>query len=85
MDTRDAERLQTYLRKRLGNSQLEVALSKRKGGTPELRVGGEVLGTVHRDVEDGEVSFAVHLVILEEDLEEAAPAPAQTPTSRRRA
>lgn len=38
----------------------------------EIAAGDEVIGTVHRDVEDGEVSYAVHLTILAEDLPSVA-------------
>lgn len=33
-----------------------------------MLVGGEFVGTVHRDAEDGEVSYAVQIAILAEDL-----------------
>jgi hypothetical protein len=40
-------------------------------------VEGEVIGTVHRDDEEGEVSYSVTLTVLEEDLPPTdAPAPA---------
>jgi hypothetical protein len=35
----------------------------------ELKVGDEFIGTVHRDAEDGEVSYAIQIVVLSEDLE----------------
>jgi hypothetical protein len=50
----------------------------------EIEAGGEVIGTLHRDAEDGDVSYAVHLTILEEDLPPAAqPAPASATSKRR--
>ena len=72
MNAKDAERLQSYLRKRLGNNRLQVASPRRAGSTAELKLGDEVLGTVHRDEEEGEVSFAIHLIVLEEDLASTA-------------
>jgi hypothetical protein len=33
-----------------------------------MHVGGEFVGTVHRDTEDGEVSYAIQIVVLAEDL-----------------
>jgi hypothetical protein len=33
-----------------------------------VRAGQEFLGTLHRDEEDGEVSFSPHITILEDDL-----------------
>ena len=38
------------------------------GATPELWMGGEFLGTVNRDDEDGEVSYSLNIVVLAEDL-----------------
>ena len=34
----------------------------------EVTLDGEFLGTLHRDEEDGEVSYALHVTILDEDL-----------------
>ena len=39
----------------------------------EIAVQDEVIGTIHRDDEEGEVSYAVNIIVLEEDL---PPAPA---------
>lgn len=33
-----------------------------------MRVGDEFVGVVHRDEDEGEVSYSLNLVILEEDL-----------------
>jgi len=41
---------------------------KRKGASVEVTVDKEFLGTLHRDDEDGEVSFSLHITILDEDL-----------------
>ena len=68
MNTKDAARLQAYLRTRLGTDRLQVVVPRKGGATAEVKLGDEVLGTVHRDEEEGEVSFALHLVVLEEDL-----------------
>ena len=40
----------------------------RQGGTAQIRVGKDVLGTVDQVDEDGERSWAVTLIVLEEDL-----------------
>jgi hypothetical protein len=36
----------------------------------ELKIGNEFIGTVHRDAEDGDVSYAVQIVVLAEDLQD---------------
>jgi|YNPMSStandDraft_1061717.scaffolds.fasta_scaffold09688_3 hypothetical protein len=69
MMTRDEmAALQQHLRRLLGSRDLEVRPPERRGGSVELWVGDEFLGTVHRDTEDGELSYAVHMVVLAEDL-----------------
>jgi hypothetical protein len=51
-----------------GNDRIHVDAPKKSRGTVEVRVGDEFVGTLHRDEDDGEVSFALNMVILDEDL-----------------
>ena len=64
----DITRVETYLRRTLGSQKIGIAVPKRKGATVEVTVDGEFLGTLHRDEEDGEVSYSLHVTILDEDL-----------------
>lgn len=75
MNSSDITRVQTYLRKLLGSEKVMVVAPPRKGATVELAIDKEVIGTVHRDEDEGEVSYSIHITVLEEDL---APAPAET-------
>lgn len=78
MTRSDMERVQTYLRGLLGCERIHV-LAPAKAGLPvELAVGDEVIGTLYQDREDGEVSYSVHLTVLEEDL---PPIPRTAPAS----
>jgi hypothetical protein len=61
--------VQAHLRRLFGNNRIAVTAPERKGASVELRVGDEFIGTIHRDAEDGEVSYAVQMVVLSEDLE----------------
>jgi hypothetical protein len=85
MTPSDIDRLQTYLRKLFGSERIQVVQPPRKGATVELAVNDETVGTVHKDVDDGETSYSILLTVLEEDL--PAPRPAAKPvagtTSRR--
>lgn len=72
MTKSEIERVQAYLRRLLGTERISVIVPPRAGMSVEVAAGGEVIGTLHRDAEDGEVSYAVHLTILEEDLPAAA-------------
>ncbi|HEY4252250.1 MAG TPA: DUF3126 family protein [Roseomonas sp.] len=69
MTPAEIAKLQTHLRQLLGNQKIALDPPKRKNQSVELRVGDEFIGTVHRDDEDGEVSYAVQIVVLGEDLE----------------
>ena len=68
MKESDIARVQAYLRATLGNDRIHIDVPKRKGATVEVRVGNDFLGTIHRDEEDNEVSFSLHVTILDEDL-----------------
>lgn len=68
----EIQRLQTTLRRLLGSQRLTVEAPPRAGLSVELAVGGEVIGTVHRDEDEGEISYAVHITVLEEDLPPSA-------------
>ncbi len=72
MKETDIARVQAYLRATLDNSRIHIDVPKRKGGSVEVRVGDEFFGTLHRDDEDGEVSFTLTISILEEDLPKVA-------------
>lgn len=68
MTPSDIARVETYLRRVLGNPKLSIPAPKRKGATVEVMLEGEFLATLHKDDEDGEVSFSLHMTILDEDL-----------------
>ncbi|MDI2091056.1 DUF3126 family protein [Commensalibacter oyaizuii] len=69
---KEIEKLQAYLHQKLGTDRLKIVLPKREGQPVELCVqdgkNWESIGTVYRDEEDGEVSYAISLTILQEDL-----------------
>ena len=64
----DLARVEDCLRSMLGNSRLRVALGKLPGASAEVWNDREFIGTLHRDDDGGEVSYSVHIVLLEEDL-----------------
>jgi len=83
MQASDIARVEAYLRQTLGSTRISIERPKNRGGSVEVRVGNEFLGTLHRDDEDGEVSFSLHITILDEDLPPAAaPAKGSAPRSR---
>ena len=68
MTPTDIARVETYLRRVLGSAKIEIPVPKRRGASVEVMVDKEFLGTLHRDEEEGEVSYSLHITILDEDL-----------------
>ncbi len=68
MTPTELTRVETYLRHVLGTARIGIAPPSRKGASVEVTIDNEFLGTLHRDEEDGEVSYALHITILDEDL-----------------
>jgi hypothetical protein len=82
MQPADIARVETYLRKTVGSDRIRIVTPTSHGGSIEVWAGSEFLGTLHRDDEDGEVSYSVQITILDEDLPEPAPQSA-APTRRK--
>ncbi|WP_081370191.1 DUF3126 family protein [Granulibacter bethesdensis] len=76
MTRTDIDRVQTYLRRLLGTDRIQLIVPPKAGLSVEVAVQDEVIGTIHKDTDDGETSYSVHLTILEEDL---PPAPKAVP------
>lgn len=68
----ELDKLQGYLRKMFANTTVEVRARQRAADAAELYVGGEFVGVVSKDIEDGETSYQVSMTILDYDLEEGA-------------
>jgi hypothetical protein len=83
MTPTDIARVQTYLRRLFGSERVKLVPPARKGMSVELAVEDEVIGTVHRDEDEGEVSYAVHITVLEEDLPPPPVAAPAGPARRR--
>lgn len=60
--------VQAHLRKLFGNPKIALVAPGRKNASIEMRIGEEFVGTVHRDAEDGDVSYSIQMVVLAEDL-----------------
>ena len=68
MKPNDIPRVQAYLRSLFNNDNIYIDAPKKAGATVEVRVRDEFIGTLHREDDEGEVSFAFQMVILDEDL-----------------
>ena len=60
--------VQAHLRRLFANQRITLLAPPRRNASVELRVGEEFVGTVHRDEEDGDVSYSIQIVVLAEDL-----------------
>ncbi len=68
MTKTEIARVQDYLRRTFGNAAITIAAPKKAGQPVEVFCGEEFIGVLHRDEEDGEVSFDLHMTILDMDL-----------------
>ncbi len=68
MKPSETSRVEAFLKKTFSNSTIKVIQPKKAGAPIEVSVGGEFIGVLHRDEDDGEVSYSLHITILEEDL-----------------
>jgi hypothetical protein len=60
--------VQAHLRRLFANQRITLLAPPRRNASVEMRVGEEFVGTVHRDEEDGDVSYSLMITILAEDL-----------------
>ena len=75
MDVQEVRKLDAYLKRLFGNQKIRVVPRPKKDDSAEVYIGEEFIGVLHRDEDDGEVSWALHMTILEEDLPPAPVAP----------
>jgi hypothetical protein len=62
-------RVEKYLRN-LFRLDTITLIERTKGDSVEVHVAGEFIGVVFKDEEDGEISYAFNMAILEMDLPE---------------
>jgi len=70
MTRSEALRVQRYLREKFGNDNFVVKERRPSDGSAEVLLDDEFIGVLYRDEEDGDVSFAFHMTILDIDLPE---------------
>jgi hypothetical protein len=68
MTRNEIARIQEYLRRTFANDQIAIDPPAKATAPVEVRVGDEFIGVLHRDEDEGEVSYALNISILEEDL-----------------
>lgn len=68
MKPEEIGRLQTYLREKFNMPQIRLKGRPQADDSLEVYVGEEFIATIYRDEDEGEVSYAFTMTILEMDL-----------------
>ncbi len=64
------KKVEAYLRQRFNNQEININNKIHSDNSVEFNIGSEFIGIIYRDDEEGSVSYAVHMSVLEEDLTE---------------
>jgi len=70
VDKKELEKVQAYLRRTFGNTNLRTVGRPKKMDSAEVYLGEEFIGVLFRDEEDGELSYNFQMAILAEDLDD---------------
>ncbi len=65
-------RLQKYLQEKFANTKLSLTERKEVKDSVEVTLGGEFIGVIYKDEDEGEVSYDFNMAILAMDLPAAA-------------
>ena len=68
MTPNEIARVESYLRRLFANDRIAIDAPKKPNAPIEVRVGQEFIGVLYRDEDEGELSYALHMTIFEEDL-----------------
>ncbi|MEM8800262.1 MAG: DUF3126 family protein [Pseudomonadota bacterium] len=70
MTPNERARLQAYLRSKFDNNRISIAPRKQSDGSVEVMIADEFIGVIYKDEDEGEVSYAFHMAIIDIDLPE---------------
>ncbi len=70
MSPQEIARIQRYLRRIFDNNRISLRRRDRMEDSVEVFINDEFIGVIYRDDEEGEVSYAFNMAILEMDLPE---------------
>ncbi len=68
MDKTEIQRIEAYLRQKFQLSSIVVRQRPQKDDSAEVNIGDEFIGVIFKDVDEGEVSYAFNMAILDIDL-----------------
>lgn len=70
VDKQEVAKLQDYLRRKFANTSIKLVPNMRRKEMVEVMIEDEQIGTLYKDVDDGETSYTVTISILDIDLED---------------
>lgn len=70
MNSTEIKRLELYLQKKFNLPSVNVRKRPQKSDSVEVNIGDEFIGVIYRDDDEGEVSYAFQMAILDIDLDE---------------
>jgi hypothetical protein len=73
MTLNEIARVQEYLRHTFSNNRIAIRPPAKPKAPVEVCIGDEFIGVLHRDEDEGEISYSLNISILEEDLPPAVP------------
>jgi hypothetical protein len=73
LDRSEIWRLEKYLRNLFRLDTIDLIERPKQQDSVEVHVGGEFIGVIFKDVDEGETSYAFNMAILEMDLPELPP------------
>lgn len=68
MTPNEIAKVQSYLRRTFATDRIAIHPPGKPNAPIEVYAGDEFIGVLHRDEEDGEVSYDLHISVLQEDL-----------------
>ena len=70
MNSTEIKKVQDYLRRLFENDNIGIVKPRTTTSSIEVTIAGEFIGTIFRDDDEGEISYALNMSILSEDLDE---------------
>ncbi len=72
IDPAEVSRLQAYLQQTFGVKDIALKMREKATDSVEVILGGEFIGVIYKDDEDGEISYSFNMAILDIDLPASA-------------
>ena len=69
MDATELKQIERYLRMKFRNTSIAIEGRASKSDSAEILLDGEFLGVLFKDEDEGEISYDVHISVLEIDLQ----------------